>query len=406
MTENETPPARIGKYQILQTLGVGGMGVVYLGFDPVIERKVAIKTIRKDLLGNAATAEATARFRREAMAAGKLSHPGIVGVFDYGEDEQVAFIVMEFAPGKDLFHYAAGRALPLPEVGSLMTQLLAALGHAHAAGVVHRDIKPSNLLLSDRLKITDFGIARVENSQLTQVGVSMGTPAYMAPEQFMGIGVDQRVDLFAAGVIFFELLTGRQPFEGTSLEELSYKICHTEPPRPSSLRWGLPAGVDAVTAIALAKDKDARFQNASAFAHALTAALEGRPLDFQTPASLRAFGSAATIASQPPQPGAPHPSPPYAGTPNPSAPPPVAAVVGTPPSSRVSAPPASTAQISSDHIARVTQALATHVGPIAKVMVKKAVAEAGSYQDLCDRLSQRLGTDAERTRFLKDAGKG
>src|ERR1700742_5088966 len=102
---NEAPPARIGKYEILQTLGVGGMGVVYLGFDPVIERKVAIKTIRKDLLGNAATAEATARFRREAMAAGKLSHPGIVGVFDYGEDEQVAFIVMEFAPGKDLFHY-------------------------------------------------------------------------------------------------------------------------------------------------------------------------------------------------------------------------------------------------------------------------------------------------------------
>src|SRR5882724_13513376 len=226
------PRPRLGKYEILQTLGSGAMGIVYLAYDAAIERKVAIKTIRKDVIGQDASSEVTARFRREAMAACRLTHPGIVAVYDYGEEDNVAYIVMEYAPGQDLARYAAERQLTLVEIAALMTQLLDALGFAHSAGVVHRDVKPGNILVGERLKITDFGIARVADSSLTQTGVAMGTPAYMAPEQYMGIGVDFRADLFAAGVVLYELLTKTLPFDGNSLEELSYKICHTEPRRP------------------------------------------------------------------------------------------------------------------------------------------------------------------------------
>jgi len=186
----ERAPTRLGKYQILQTLGVGGMGVVYLGYDAAIERKVAIKTIRKDMLDSSATAEATARFRREAMAAGRLTHPGIVAVYDYGEDEDVAYIVMEYAPGEELGRFAAARQLSPPQVATLLVQLLDALHYAHQTGVVHRDIKPANLLVSERLKITDFGIARAI-SKMTSSGEYararlmpvLGTPSYMSPEQ-------------------------------------------------------------------------------------------------------------------------------------------------------------------------------------------------------------------------------
>ncbi|HEY1537309.1 MAG TPA: serine/threonine-protein kinase, partial [Polyangiaceae bacterium] len=216
-----SPRPRLGKYEILQTLGSGAMGVVYLAYDAVIERKVAVKTIRKEILGQEASSEVTARFRREAMAAGRLTHPGIVAVYDYGEDDSVAYIVMEYAPGQDLGRYAASRNLSLSEISALMTQLLDALGFAHAAGVVHRDVKPGNILVGERLKITDFGIARVADSSLTQTGVAMGTPAYMAPELYMGVAIDYRVDLFAAGVVLYELLTKTLPFDGNSLEELS-----------------------------------------------------------------------------------------------------------------------------------------------------------------------------------------
>src|SRR5262245_15596962 len=147
---------RFGKYEILETLGSGAMGVVYLAYDPVIARRVAVKTISRHALE--AVADATERFRREASAAGRLSHPGIVAVYDYGTQDDVAFIVMEYAPGLELGAYAAEHQPNLEQIGTLMSELLDALGYAHAAGVVHRDVKPGNILVAERLKITDFGV--------------------------------------------------------------------------------------------------------------------------------------------------------------------------------------------------------------------------------------------------------
>ena len=441
----ERAPARLGKYQILETLGAGGMGVVYLGYDAAIERKVAIKTIRKDVDPNASV-EVTARFRREAMAAGRLSHPGIVAVYDYGEDEDVAYIVMEYAPGEELSRHAVTRQLSPPQVAALLVQLLDALHYAHQAGVVHRDIKPANILVSERLKVTDFGIARVSNSTLTQTGAAMGTPAYMAPEQYMGSGVDQRVDLFAAGVILYELLTGVLPFDGDSLEVLSYQICHTEPAPISSRRADLPLGVDALLQRALAKRKEDRFQTAAEFAIAITRVF-GLGQAAEAVESRQAFGAAATVAasslrvSWPPgtlqaleavltnslgsvaavavrRSTARATSPEHLvqlliETLDPVQGSTVAAKLrAVLESERHSAPPATTgvrpvsapAIVTPEAITRITQALASYVGPIAKVLVKKAHADVTSYEDLCLRLSAKLASEAEKNAFLRTLG--
>ena len=438
------PRPRLGKYEILQTLGSGAMGVVYLAYDAVIERKVAVKTIRKEILGKEASSEVTARFRREAMAAGRLTHPGIVAVYDYGEDESVAYIVMEYAPGQDLGRYAASRNLSLSEIGALMAQLLDALGFAHAAGVVHRDVKPGNILVGERLKITDFGIARVADSSLTQTGVAMGTPAYMAPELYMGIPIDYRVDLFAAGVVLYELLTKTLPFDGNSLEELSYKICHTEPTLATLVRPDLPRSVDAVLAKALAKSSAARFASAADLARAIAQALSGVELEPARESQLSHAGGApssqvhvvawsletqrALEAALAPTMGS------VAGAAvrrgmaratdseqlvrllletveGDSARSTLAdrlrGVLGADRPASASVPPSSTLEgvsVSPEAVARVTQTLATYVGPIAKVMVKKASADAPSYLALCLRVSARLETEDEKTRFLKEVG--
>jgi serine/threonine-protein kinase len=269
----EGAPSRFGKYEVKKTLGAGAMGVVYLAYDPAIDRNVALKTIRKDLLGSRHAASMIARFRQEAVAAGRLSHPGIVAVYDYGEDESTAYIVMEYVPGHDLESYLEGRLPTLAEVGAVMAQLLDALQCAHDAGVVHRDIKPSNLLVHGRLKITDFGIARLGNAKLTNQGTAVGTPSYMAPEQYTGAAVDHRVDLFASGVLFYEMLTGALPFEGTSVQEIGYKVCYVEPAPPTTLRPDLPRAVDAIVSRALAKSPDQRFPSARDFARAVADAL-------------------------------------------------------------------------------------------------------------------------------------
>jgi len=285
---------KLGKYLIRRELGKGAMGVVYEGFDPVIERTVAIKTILPQQLGTAEVADVLARFKREAQAAGRLNHPGIVAVYDYGEvvaeDDDtlvagtdlaaverplVAFIAMEFVKGRELRDYfEANERFALPEVARLMGEILAALSHAHAFGVVHRDIKPANLIvLNDgRVKIADFGIARVEKSELTQAGTVMGTPAYMSPEQFMGQTVDGRSDLFSCGVILYQFLTGEKPFTGNNTT-IMYKVLREEPLAPSMLNVALPSAFDAVVKKAIAKSPDQRFQTAAEFASAIQTAL-------------------------------------------------------------------------------------------------------------------------------------
>jgi len=288
------PITKLGKYLIRRELGKGAMGVVYEGFDPVIERTVAIKTILPKQLAEAEAAEILARFKREAQAAGRLNHPGIVAVYDYGEavpeddstlvldptalapvDASVSFIAMEFVKGRELRDYFdRNERFPLPEVSRMMGEILAALGHAHANGVVHRDIKPANIIVQGdgSLKIADFGIARVEKSELTQVGTLMGTPAYMSPEQFMGQPVDGRSDIFSCGVILYQFLTGEKPFAGNNTT-IMYKVLNEEPLAPSMLNVALPPVLDAVVKKAMAKNPDQRFLNAAAFALALKEAV-------------------------------------------------------------------------------------------------------------------------------------
>ena len=285
---------KLGKYLIRRELGKGAMGVVYEGFDPVIERTVAIKTILPKQLLATEVADVMARFKREAQAAGRLNHPGIVAVYDYGEavaehdgtlvagtgilddaGQPVAFIAMEFVKGRELRDYfEANERFTLPEVNRLMGEILAALGHAHAHGVVHRDIKPANIIVLDNgsLKIADFGIARIEKSELTQVGTMMGTPSYMSPEQFIGPTVDGRSDLFSCGVILYQFLTGEKPFAGNNTT-IMYKVLHEEPLAPSMLNVALPPAFDAVVKKAMAKNPDQRFQNAAEFAAALETAM-------------------------------------------------------------------------------------------------------------------------------------
>jgi len=275
-------PEKLGKYEIVSRLGRGAMGVVYKGFDPLIERTVAIKTVRKDSLDQEEAETLLARFKREAQAAGRLIHPNIVTVYEYGEDADTAFIAMEYVEGRELKDILDNNErFAIGEVVGIMTQLLDALEYSHAHGVVHRDIKPGNIILLDdgRIKVTDFGIARIESSTLTQFGDVMGTPSYMSPEQFMGQTVDARSDIFSAGVILYHLLTGEKPFPGSSMATIMHRVMKIDPIKPSDLNFHVPAAMDYCTEKALAKQPEQRFQSAAEFARALRNAGAGKEVE-------------------------------------------------------------------------------------------------------------------------------
>jgi serine/threonine-protein kinase len=270
-------PEKIGKYRIDGVLGKGAMGVVYKGFDPGIERTVAIKTVRKDLVDPDLAAQVMARFKNEAKAAGRLLHPNIVSVYEYGEDDSNAFIAMEYVDGTGLREYLNRKAsFDVGQIVAIVSQVLEALDFAHERGVVHRDIKPANLILtaSGAVKVADFGIARIDTSNLTNAGMVMGTPSYMSPEQCQGKDIDKRSDLFSTGVVLYELLTGEKPFSG-SIEAIAFKICYEDHKPPSEIsKLALTPAMDAIVAAALAKPPEARFQNARAFNRALRQALD------------------------------------------------------------------------------------------------------------------------------------
>ena len=273
-------PQKLGKYEIRRELGRGAMGIVYEGWDPLIARRVALKTIRKDQLEQEDVDHLLERFRREAQVAGRLNHPNVVAVYEYGEgSDGVAFIAMEFVEGRDLKDYFDSQIdFPLAEVVRIMGELLDALAHAHAHGIVHRDVKPANIFLvkDKNVKFCDFGIARIESSNLTQVGSVLGSPAYMSPEQFLGQRVDSRSDLFSAGVILYQFLTGEKPFMG-QLTTIMHKVLKEEPIAPSELNFQVPPVFDAVVRKAMAKRPDDRFQSAEEFAEALRKALAEAP---------------------------------------------------------------------------------------------------------------------------------
>jgi serine/threonine-protein kinase len=299
----------LGKYELRAVLGKGAMGTVYKGFDPIIARQVAIKTVRLPAPDDLEAQDELARFKREAQAAGRLSHPNIVGVFDYGETPEIAYIVMEFVDGTTLKHLTdKHERFELPEIARLMAELMAGLQYSHDRGVVHRDIKPANIMLTKtgEVKIADFGIARIESSSMTQAGTMLGTPSYMSPEQFMGQTVDARTDLYSSGVLLYQLLTGEKPFEG-GLTAIMHKVLNTEPPAPSALSVTVPGAFDAVVRKAMAKRPEERYASATAFAQAVRSALAAK-----VPAPAGDFGldnpgegDATMIAPSRPPPPAP-----------------------------------------------------------------------------------------------------
>jgi len=269
-------PSQIGKYQIQGVLGQGGMGVVYRAFDPAIHRAVAVKTITKSSLDPADLQYALTRFRHEAQAVGRLTHPRITAIFDYGEDADLAYIVMELVNGQSLFHHIQNQArFGLKEIGEMIRQLLDGLGYAHSLGVVHRDIKPSNILINEdgRLKLTDFGIARIDSSTLTQVGEIMGSPGYMSPEQFLGTDIDARSDIYSVGVIAYELLANRRPFTGNNAEVMR-QVLGERPVNPSEYNPKISVQLDWATQKALAKKQADRFQTAKEFSDAFVKGIE------------------------------------------------------------------------------------------------------------------------------------
>ncbi len=355
-----TEPERLGKYVIREVLGKGAMGVVYKGFDPMIERDVAIKTIRKDLVDPELATQYMARFRNEAKAAGRLHHPHIVGVYEYGEVDEVTFIAMEYVQGSGLrAHLNARASFDFAQLVDLMTQLLDALAFAHDRGVVHRDIKPSNLIVTKAglLKVADFGVARIDASDLTVAGMVIGTPSYMSPEQCRGLEVDARSDLFSAGVVLYELLTGEKPFRGT-LQTISHQICYEEPVPPSRISTlKLPEAIDTLVGTAMSKDPAGRYQTARAFNDALR---ETAQLSVEVDNGLGTTRvNIGTLLLQRPQP-----------------------------------------EWDEDTLRTAEQELARAVGPMARVIVARAAARTRDRAELCSILSDNIDDPESRRQFV------
>lgn len=372
---------RLGKYRIDGVLGKGAMGIVYKGFDPGIERVVAIKTMRKDLFGAAEQADLIGRFKNEAQAAGRLVHPGIVTVYDYGEDAETAYIAMEFVDGTALDTLLVpDRPTALARALAWMGDLLQGLEFAHARGVVHRDVKPANLLITRdaRVKIGDFGIARIESSTLTQAGAMIGTPSYMSPEQFRGELIDGRSDVFSAGIVCYQLLTGARPFTGTA-STVMQRILNDAPQPPSQRLASLGPRFDAVLARALAKAPAERFPSARAFHEALLAAAGGADPDATTLA-----GDDRTLLA----PSSPHPP---AGTGTSAG---TGAGTGADTSAIVTMTP-----WKREALPEVEAALARQIGPVARFLIRKTAAQAGSLDGLAELLLPHIPSDGGRIEF-------
>ncbi|UXH76170.1 serine/threonine-protein kinase [Roseateles amylovorans] len=418
-------PARIGKYLVRGRLGEGAMGVVYRAFDPHIQREVAVKVIRRpvedlagpiaaDIAADASRADSpAARFRNEARAVGRIAHPGVVTIHDFGEVAPAqaatagprgavgttlggyAYLVMELVDGRGLDQLLK-RDMPTPPLTwslGVMDQLLDALTCAHGQGVWHRDIKPGNLLITrdGRVKLTDFGIARLADRHLTQAVSQIGTPGYMAPEQYLGGPIDHRADLFACGVLLYRLASGRMPFSGAP-EAVMYQTLHQDPPAPSAWRPGeLPTAIDAIVRRAMARAPQDRFTDAAAMRAAL-AALGAPQLDHPagmddrtrvlTHAGGAAFASTVVMPSR-------------AGTAGHAV-----RVAGTGGAATGSTGNASTGGLDATLVSQVERALATHIGPLARHLVSRDLARSGSVEDLSRSLARHIADAPEREQFI------
>ena len=359
----------IGRYRVDGLLGTGAMGEVYRAYDPVIDRPVAIKVVRPELISGSASQQWLQRFRREARAAGRRFHPNIVAILDFGEDDGVPFLAMEYVEGRslDAVLKASGPLRPGPSA-AIITQVLAALGFAHESGIVHRDVKPSNIMVLDdgNVKVADFGIARIDTSEFTIVGDLLGTPAYMSPEQLSGAPVDKRADLFAAGVIFFEMLTGVKPFRGKSLTEIMSYMEKRGPEDIRTLNPGVPDAVKRVLTKALAFDPGSRYADAGAFSNAIAEALPVRSAQ---------SGIAEILAAQP-----------------------IGGVSPTISRAEQTAPDGTAwpAEI----VREIERDLATFIGPVASIAVRRALRETSDLTVLYDLLGKQVESPRDRAQLL------
>lgn len=274
---------KLGRFEIVEEIGSGGMGLVYKGRDPKINRLVALKVVRPQL-GSRSTdqQQAVDRFYVEARAAGQLTHPNIVIIYDVGEEQtpdgSLVYIAMEFVAGKGLEHHIAQQTFSaLEDQVNIIKQVADGLDYAHKRGVVHRDIKPANILITEENipKITDFGLARLSDSSLTMSGTILGTPNYMSPEQVQGKKVDARSDYFSLTVLFYEMITREKPFAAETITSVIYKVVNEDPIPPRRLNAQLPPSVDAFIKKGLSKNPDQRFQNGAEYVKALNSLLSG-----------------------------------------------------------------------------------------------------------------------------------
>ena len=295
---------KIGRYEIVEEKGRGAMGAVYIARDPAMDRIVALKTIHSLALNGPQAHEFRERFYREARAAGGLSHPGIVTIFDVGEQDGVPYLVMEFIEGRTLAEAAKnGQRFTFERVCEIGQQVAEALAYAHKHGVVHRDIKPANILLTsqekygvERPKITDFGVAKLGTAQLTSTGQILGSPAFMPPEQFTGAPIDGRSDLFSLGVILYWMATGEYAFSGETITAISYKVVNTEPVPPRKLNPAVPFSFDQIILKCLAKAPSDRYATGEDLAHDLATLRAGRsPGELQTPAPISTGGNSGGL---------------------------------------------------------------------------------------------------------------
>ncbi|NRR31437.1 serine/threonine protein kinase [Oxalobacteraceae bacterium] len=280
---------QLGRYQLLRVLGRGAMGLVYEASDPKLNRRVAIKVIQTSRIDDPAVrAEYSARFIQEAQAVARLNHPNIVTVYDFGEENGIAYLVMELIAGEELGSYfddsqAFSLDFTLEDSVRMTCELLDAVGYAHQMGIIHRDIKPANVMLGAQLlvKLTDFGVARLQdvNTNHTEAGTMVGTPSYMSPEQIAGQAVGPRSDIFAVGIILYQFLTSEKPFQGTGLFALQQKIMYEQPTLPSVRNPLISPMFDRIVLRALAKRPEDRYPTARSFKEDLRRALSGETID-------------------------------------------------------------------------------------------------------------------------------
>ena len=275
MTKKKPQLTQLGRYKITGELGRGAMGVVYKGEDPALDRTVALKTVilSDDAAGKT---EYQKRFFLEAKAAGRLSHPQVITVYDFGQEGEIAYMAMEFLKGKELRTRMQEGSISVPEAVHIAEQVAEGLGYAHEHGVVHRDVKPSNIMLlpHDKVKIMDFGIARMRASDhKTSTGLVLGTPKYMSPEQVSGSPVDHRSDILSLGVVLYEMLTHSKLFQGEDTPQIFHAVANFQPPVPSRLNSEVPPMLDFVVERALKKDPSVRYQDAFELAADLRSAL-------------------------------------------------------------------------------------------------------------------------------------